>query len=61
LPSGETVLAEGELAIECARLIVGCGQGSSLEIAELQLEGKKRMTARDFINGYQLKSGEKLG
>jgi methionyl-tRNA formyltransferase len=61
LPSGETVLAEGELAIECDRLIVGCGQGSSLEIAELQLEGKKRMTARDFINGYQLKSGEKLG
>jgi methionyl-tRNA formyltransferase len=61
LPSGESVLAEGELAIECERLIAGCGQGSALEILELQLEGKKRMSARDFINGYQLKAGEKLG
>jgi methionyl-tRNA formyltransferase len=61
LPSGESVLGEGELAIECDRLIVGCGQGSALEILELQLEGKKRMSARDLINGYQLKAGEKLG
>jgi methionyl-tRNA formyltransferase len=61
LPSGESVLTEGGLAIECERLIAGCGQGSALEILELQLEGKKRMSARDFINGYQLKAGEKLG
>jgi methionyl-tRNA formyltransferase len=61
LPSGESVLSEGELAVECDRLIAGCGQGSALEILELQLEGKKRMSARDLINGYQLKTGEKLG
>lgn len=61
LPSGESVLGEGELAVECDRLIAGCGEGSALEILELQLEGKKRMSARDLINGYQLKAGEKLG
>jgi methionyl-tRNA formyltransferase len=61
LPSGESVLSEGELAVECDRLIAGCGQGSALEFLELQLEGKKRMSARDLINGYQLKTGEKLG
>lgn len=43
------------------RLLVGCGEGSSLEIVELQLEGKKRMPALDFINGYQPLSGECLG
>jgi methionyl-tRNA formyltransferase len=60
-PMGETVLAEGELAVECDRLIAGCGNGTSLEILGLQLEGKRRMSAHDFINGYQLKTGEKLG
>jgi methionyl-tRNA formyltransferase len=40
---------------------VGCGQGSSLELLELQLEGKKRTSARDFIHGYRLQAGEKLG
>ncbi len=61
LPPGESVLAEGELAVECDRLVVGCGQASALELLELQLEGKKRMSARDLINGYQLKAGERLG
>ena len=43
------------------QLIVGCGQNTSLEILELQLEGKKRTNARDFIHGYQPKESEKLG
>ena len=60
LPAGETILGEGTLAVECDRLVAGCGQQTSLEILELQVEGKKRMPARDFIHGYQLKPGEKL-
>ena len=32
-----------------------------LEILELQLEGKKRMTADAFLRGYQLENGTKLG
>ena len=42
-------------------LIVGCGQGSALEILELQLEGKKRVSARDFLAGYRLDPDETLG
>jgi methionyl-tRNA formyltransferase len=61
LPSGETVFGQGVLAVECDRLVVGCGETSALEILELQMEGKKRMSARDFINGYQLQPDEKLG
>lgn len=41
-------------------LIAGCGQ-NTLEILELQMEGKKRTTAKDFIHGYQPKELEKLG
>ena len=51
----------GTLRAEGDRLVVGCGQNSSLEFLEVQLEGKKRNSARDFLHGYRLTAGEKLG
>jgi len=66
-------LTPGEVAVEGARLFVGCGTGSgegrgkgkdrdtALELIEIQLEGKRRMTAQEFINGYRPKSGDHLG
>ena len=42
-------------------LIVGCGKQTALRIIELQLEGKRRMSARDFLNGVKINVGEKLG
>jgi len=59
-PASEALPA-AELRVQADRLLVGCGQGSSLELLELQLEGKKRTPARDFIHGYRLQAGEKLG
>ena len=53
--------SEAELVVEADRLIVGCGKGTTMELLEVQLEGKKRMAARDFVHGYRPKSGEKLG
>ena len=43
------------------RLIVSCGDNCCIEITELQLEGKKRMTASAFLNGYKLEKGLILG
>ncbi len=56
----ERVAAASEVAVESGRLFVGCGTGA-LELLEVQLEGKKRMPAADFIHGYQPRNGEKLG
>jgi len=39
---------------------VSCGKGI-LEILEVQLEGKKRISAKDFINGAHIKLGETFG
>ena len=39
---------------------VACRDGSSLVLEELQPDGKGRMTAKDLINGYQIKVGTKL-
>ena len=53
-------LAAGELLADGDDLFVGCGE-DALEILDVQLEGKKRMAARDFIHGYRPQTGEKLG
>ncbi len=42
------------------RLFVSTGD-DSLEIIELQLEGKRRMLAEDFLRGAKLSSGTELG
>jgi len=54
-------LPPGQLSVRGDRLFVGCGHGTSLELLELQLEGKKRTNAADFVNGYQPRTTEKLG
>jgi methionyl-tRNA formyltransferase len=42
-------------------LFIACGNGTVLKINELQIEGKKRMPVRDFLNGIKVDIGEKLG
>jgi len=52
---------QAELRVADDRLLAGCGHCTSLEVLELQLEGKKRTPARDFLHGYHPQPGEKLG
>ncbi len=40
--------------------VVKTGEGL-LKVSELQLEGKKRMSVKDFLLGYKLSAGQKLG
>jgi methionyl-tRNA formyltransferase len=40
-------------------LVVAC-RGGGLLIEELQLEGKKRLSAKDFLAGYNIKPGAVL-
>jgi methionyl-tRNA formyltransferase len=47
------------LATEGKRLFVGYS-GGSIELIEIQLEGKKRMAAAAFLNGFSLVAGEVL-
>jgi len=47
------------LDIEKDSFTVICG-GGALKVLEVQLEGKSKMTAGDFLRGYPLKKGELL-
>lgn len=42
-------------------LVVNCGGDSFLRIEEVQPEGKRRMTTRDFLNGIRIEIGTILG
>ena len=60
--SGELPAGAGELTkAHGDELIVAGGEQSCLQILEIQLEGKRRMSARDFINGMRVRAGERLG
>lgn len=48
------------LSADRSGLEVACGEGSLL-IEELQLEGKKRLSAREFLAGYKIAPGTILG
>jgi len=54
-------LSPGAIAIAGDSLLAGCAEQSALEILELQPEGKRRMSTREFINGYRPHAGEKFG
>ena len=54
-------MPQGMLMVEGDRLFVGCGAESVVEVRELQVEGKKRMPVGEFLRGYQVRNGERLG
>lgn len=52
--------AQAGTIISVKPLIVACGEGS-VEICELQPEGKKRMSSQAFFAGHKLNAGDKIG
>ncbi len=53
-------LAPGELSVAGERLFAG-SRGGALELLQVQPEGKKVISAREFVSGYRLSKGERLG
>ena len=60
LTDGHEGLRDGEIVAEGGQLFVGCGD-RGLEITELQMEGKRRLSAGEFVRGARLPRGTKLG
>lgn len=52
-------LQAAEIAVNGRRMFAGCGDGS-IELLEVQLEGKKRMTVSAFLNGNSIEKGDHL-
>lgn len=60
----EAIQADAEpgtvIAVDKQSITVATSEGG-LQILELQIEGKKRMACKDFLLGYPVSVGEKLG
>jgi len=41
-------------------MTIACAGSSAMRIEEIQVEGKRRMTAREFVNGARLKAGDRI-
>ena len=51
----------GEISIiDKTRIIAGCGS-QNLELLEIQIESKRRMTVEQWVNGNQVNDGDLLG
>ncbi|HMT09725.1 MAG TPA: methionyl-tRNA formyltransferase [Pyrinomonadaceae bacterium] len=51
----------GKIVEAKQRLVVNCGEGTQLVVEELQLEGKRRMAARDVLNSGAFAVGQHFG
>ena len=54
-----SVRTPGEIAAALGRLFVNCGE-NQLEILALQLEGKQKMSAAEFLKGQRAIAGKRL-
>jgi methionyl-tRNA formyltransferase len=52
---GQILKAHGDL------LVVSAGDATALRISEIQLEGSRRISVRDFVNGFHPNVGTRLG
>jgi methionyl-tRNA formyltransferase len=64
----KTVVCEEQTDLEPGRVLglkgplkVSCGQGTVIELLEVQQEGRKRVSAGDFRNGLRIVDNEILG
>jgi methionyl-tRNA formyltransferase len=51
----------GVMEVRGDALVVGCAGEHVLTLDEVQMEGKRRMSAAEFLRGNQVRSGERLG
>lgn len=61
LSVGDEIKTGTVLKAEKDDIIVACGENTALKLIEIQFEGKRRMTARDFLNGQKIETGTVFG
>ena len=49
------------LRVDRDGMMIRCAGGTALRIEECQIEGKRRVAAREFANGMRLKAGDRIG
>lgn len=58
---GVRTVEPGSIAVQQGTIFVACGEGTWIELVEVQPESKRRMSAGEFLRGHHLQSGDRLG
>ncbi len=53
--------ASGTIQLQNGEILVSAGDGTSLRLEAVQMEGRKRVAAREFANGARLAPGDHFG
>lgn len=61
LSEKRTNATAGEVVSTENGIMVACGDGKTITLTEIQLEGKKRMNSLDFLRGHAIEKGTILG
>lgn len=56
----EAISTPGAIVATPKQLHVVCGESSCLRVESIQLEGRKKLSAKDFSNGARVTSGERF-
>ena len=54
LPAGTTLFQQG------GEILIACGENTALCLEFVLIEGRKRVTAREFVNGARMEPGERF-
>jgi methionyl-tRNA formyltransferase len=60
-PAQSASILPGQIRTLDHRLLVACAENTWLELVEVQLEGKKRLAAAEFLRGIALPADARLG
>ncbi len=50
----------GQIVLSAKEIYIACGQGSFLRLESIQIEGRKKISAREFANGAHLGPAERF-
>jgi methionyl-tRNA formyltransferase len=59
-PPGAIIFPAGAKAERAEDLLVNCGGGAALRLEYVQIEGRKRVTAREFATGARIAAGDRF-
>jgi methionyl-tRNA formyltransferase len=59
-PPPDEQISPGEILATGKEIHVACGAGTRLLLESIQIEGRKKVTAREFANGARLAAGERF-
>ena len=59
--AAETHAAAGTVVCSDEKLIIACGEGTALELCEIQPEGSRQMTATEWLRGKKIAVGTVIG